>query len=172
VFSFGENSLYANYTRISSQRLCRSARRICWNVAADATAESQARPIKTVRFCRMRALCFQRWLWSATRRIGRDSENYSSVGVELVRRRDTARGQSPKALKSPACSCVSITLPSNRKRGSQHQVNGCCAWRTRLHGPACRTTADRMAGHPKSDQRREDLCAGGLRKRAAAASFI
>jgi len=47
-----------------------------------------------------------------------------------------------------------------------HHVNGCCAPRSRLHYPACRTTADRMVAYRKSDQRRDDLCAGGLRKRA------
>src|SRR5262249_22034355 len=36
---------------------------------------------------------------------------------------------------------------------------------TRLHHRACPTTADRMAAHRKSDQRRVYLCAGGLRKR-------
>src|SRR5262249_15154152 len=29
---------------------------------------------------RWRALCFQRWLWSATRWVGGGSENYSAVG--------------------------------------------------------------------------------------------
>jgi hypothetical protein len=29
------------------------------------------------------------------------------------------------SLKSPECSCVSITLPADRKRESQHHVNGC-----------------------------------------------
>jgi hypothetical protein len=32
---------------------------------------------------------------------------------------------------------------------------------------ARRTTADRMAAHRKSDQRRDDPCAGGLRKRVS-----
>ena len=32
--------------------------------------------------------------------------------------------------------CQSLCQP-HRKRGSQHHVNGCCAWRSRLHCPAC-----------------------------------
>ena len=36
------------------------------------------------------------------------------------------------SLKSPACSCVSITLPAHRKRESQHHVSGCYALRSRL----------------------------------------
>src|SRR5438067_7427383 len=42
----------------------------------------------------------------------------------------------------------------DRKRESQHHVNGCCASRSRLHYPTCHTTADRRAAQRKSDQRR------------------
>src|SRR5215813_6694967 len=56
---------------------------------------------------------------------------------------------------------------AHRKCESQHHVIGCCALHTRLHDPACRTTADRMAAHRKLDRRRDDLCEGGFRNRAS-----
>src|SRR5262245_53387238 len=46
-------------------------------------------------------------------------------------------------------------------------MNGCCAWRSRLHDLACHTTADRMAAHRKSGQRRVYPCAGGLGRGAS-----
>src|SRR5262249_1023557 len=52
---------------------------------------------------------------------------------------------------------------------SQLYLSGCEIWRSRLHcwpHSALRTTADRMAAHRKSNQLRDDPCAGGLRKRA------
>ena len=52
----------------------------------------------------------------------------------------------------------------HHKRGSQHRVNDCGASRSRWHYPACRTTADRTAARRKSDRRRDDPCAVGLRK--------
>src|SRR5262245_33760641 len=42
----------------------------------------------------------------------------------------------------------------HRRRESRHYVIGCGVLRTRSHYPACRTTADRMAAHRKSDRRR------------------
>ena len=63
----------------------------------------------------------------------------------------------------------------HRKRESRHDVNGCNAARNRLRSrrrSARHTTADRMAAHRKSDRRRDDLCAGGLRKRVGSARGI
>src|SRR5262249_25299824 len=45
----------------------------------------------------------------------------------------------------------------HRKLESWHHVNDCCTSHSRLHYPACRTTADRMEAHRKSDRRRDDL---------------
>ena len=55
----------------------------------------------------------------------------------------------------------------HRKRESQHCVIGYDASHSRLRSRprlARRTTGDRMAAHRKSDRRRDDLCAGGLRR--------
>ena len=49
----------------------------------------------------------------------------------------------------------------------QHHVIDWCASRNRLPRSRPHTTADRMAAHRKSDRRRDDLCAVGLRKRAS-----
>ena len=46
----------------------------------------------------------------------------------------------------------------HRKRESRHHVNGCCALRSRLHYPACHTTADRVVARRKLDRRRVYLC--------------
>ena len=44
------------------------------------------------------------------------------------------------SLKSPACSCVSITLPgSSRKGGSRHPASGCETSRSRLHSVSIST---------------------------------
>src|SRR5206468_8405518 len=71
--------------------------------------------------------------------------------------------------------------PPHRKRESRHHVTGCKTSRTQSY---CRlrlahhTTGARVAAHRKSHRRRDDLYAGGLRKRAyhflrdAAASFL
>ena len=45
------NLLRGNCRKTSLQRLCRSARRIHWHVAANTTAESQTQLNKTVRLC-------------------------------------------------------------------------------------------------------------------------
>src|SRR5262249_37082981 len=62
--------------------------------------------------------------------------------------------------KTPKCT---LRCQPHHKRGSQHGVNGCGGLRNRLHYLAYHTTADRPAVHRKSDQRRDDLCAVGLR---------
>jgi hypothetical protein len=45
-------------TGTSLQSLRRSARRIHWDLAADATAESETRPIKTVCLCRINGVTY------------------------------------------------------------------------------------------------------------------
>ena len=51
VLVSGESWFYGDCTRTSLQRLRRSARRICWDVAANAAAKPRTRPIKTFRLC-------------------------------------------------------------------------------------------------------------------------
>jgi hypothetical protein len=53
----------------------------------------------------------------------------------------------------------------------QHHVIGCKTVRSRLRAGFRCTTADRMAAHGKLDRGRDGLCAGELRKRAAAYYF-
>src|SRR5215831_4145440 len=58
---------------------------------------------------------------------------------------------------------------------SQLYLSGCETWRSRLHcwpHSALRTTADRMAEHRKSDQRRDDPYGARLRKRAMKARTV
>jgi hypothetical protein len=72
------------------------------------------------------------------------------------------------SLKSPLCSCVSITLQRDRKRELRPHVNGCKTSRSRRRcwlRLARRTTADRMGARPRLNQRCDDLCGAGLHKR-------
>jgi hypothetical protein len=57
-------------------------------------------------------------------------------------------------------------FPRARKRESQHHVTGCETSRIRLRHSVQSTTADRMAAHRKSDQRRACRCVAESRTHA------
>jgi len=68
--------------------------------------------------------------------------------------------KAPHSLKSPLCCAFRSRCQPNRKRESQHRVNGCCASRNRLRDLVCHTTNVQTSAHRKSDQRRVYLCEG------------
>jgi len=71
------------------------------------------------------------------------------------------------SLKSPACSCVSITLLLyHHKREPRHHGSGCEISRSRLRCSLPSTTGDRMGAHRRLDRRRAYHGGAGLRKRA------
>jgi hypothetical protein len=78
-----------------------------------------------------------------------------------------------KAALSPLPKRRQFGFPRARKRESRQRVSGCETSHSRLRcslRPAMRTTTNRMAAHRKLDRRRDDLYAGGLRKRAVSRS--
>jgi len=105
---------------------------------------------------------YERWLFSPrTRSLWRDDECQSGNCIcqrllHALRRLDHVADR---------------IVNANKKRG----VIRCRTLRSRLRPrphPARHTTADRMAGHRKSDQRRADPCVGGSSKRAQRLGFM